>query len=67
MGIILRGKEAGASLASHVAIFPVKAYNNSGTQRTQRTAGREGGHVAYFNFQWTDEIVEHLAEHGVDP
>ena len=21
--------------------------------------------MAYFEFQWTDEIVEHLAEHGV--
>ncbi len=30
-------------------------------------AGREGGHVAYFNFQWTDEIIEHLAVHGVEP
>ncbi len=23
--------------------------------------------MAYYNFLWTDEIVEHVAEHGVDP
>ena len=23
--------------------------------------------MPYFEFQWTDEIVEHLTEHGIDP
>jgi uncharacterized DUF497 family protein len=23
--------------------------------------------MSYFRFHWTDEIVEHLAEHGVSP
>ena len=28
-------------------------------------SGGLAGPMAYFEFQWTDEIVEHLAEHGV--
>jgi hypothetical protein len=30
------------------------------------TKWSRGKDMAFFNFLWTDEIIEHVAEHGID-
>jgi hypothetical protein len=54
------GDSAGRGPENARANYGETSYNK------QRAIGL-GGVMPYFEFLWTDEIVEHLAEHGVNP
>jgi hypothetical protein len=51
---------AGKARSARVAIQGVAGYNSS------VPCGKRDA-VPYFEFLWTDDIIRHLSEHGIDP